>query len=315
MTYHGRVKVAWALALLAGCYGPSYAPGAPCDPAIGNCPTGQSCQLDGTEYRCLLPGTAVDAAADAEIDASTDNDGDGIPNTVDNCPTVANPDQHDEETDTVGDVCDPCPITGNNSDGDGDGVGDECDPRPKIAGDSFVVFEPFAGAALPVGWTTGNTTWTVSGDELRIASSSGVVASVRTNLVATPRMMAVASVIPDQAFGAVASVGMVMPYASQLGGGGIQCSLFQSGASRLLSLYDLVTNAVLDNDPYPWTDDTQHVLLMVRSDTNYQCSDLTSMTAQSAVGTSATQIMTPTIGLRTEGVTARFQYLMIVKVP
>ena len=68
MTYHGRVRVAWALALLVGCYGPSVAPGAPCDPAIGNCPSGQTCQLDGAESHCLPPGTASDAAIDG-VDA------------------------------------------------------------------------------------------------------------------------------------------------------------------------------------------------------------------------------------------------------
>ncbi len=44
----------------------------------------------------------------------TDTDGDGIPNSTDNCPTVANHDQHDLDGDHIGDVCDP--------DADGDGV-------------------------------------------------------------------------------------------------------------------------------------------------------------------------------------------------
>ena len=36
-------------------------------------------------------------------------DGDGILNSVDNCPTVKNPDQKDTDGDSVGDVCDPAP--------------------------------------------------------------------------------------------------------------------------------------------------------------------------------------------------------------
>jgi len=46
-----------------------------------------------------------------------DADGDGIPDVVDNCPAVANPDQADQDHDGLGDACDP--------DKDGDGVYDD----------------------------------------------------------------------------------------------------------------------------------------------------------------------------------------------
>lgn len=45
---------------------------------------------------------------------SVDTDGDGIPDIIDNCPLVANPDQSDIDFDRLGDVCDP--------DADGDGI-------------------------------------------------------------------------------------------------------------------------------------------------------------------------------------------------
>lgn len=38
-----------------------------------------------------------------------DRDGDGIPNAIDNCPDVANPDQKDTDGDGIGDLCDECP--------------------------------------------------------------------------------------------------------------------------------------------------------------------------------------------------------------
>ncbi len=58
-----------------------------------------------------------------------DSDGDGIPDKIDNCPQVFNPDQADADRDGVGDVCDNCPATPNPDqiDLDEDGVGDLCD--------------------------------------------------------------------------------------------------------------------------------------------------------------------------------------------
>src|SRR5439155_925861 len=42
-----------------------------------------------------------------------DGDGDGIPNAMDNCPSVANPDQADRDMDGKGDACDACPDSPN----------------------------------------------------------------------------------------------------------------------------------------------------------------------------------------------------------
>lgn len=58
-----------------------------------------------------------------------DLDGDGIVNSVDNCPCTANPDQVDSDGDGVGDACDNCIHVQNpkQEDFDDDGVGDVCD--------------------------------------------------------------------------------------------------------------------------------------------------------------------------------------------
>jgi hypothetical protein len=71
-----------------------------------------------------------------------DTDGDGVADSVDNCPDVANHSQRDRDGDGVGDACDAdrdgdqvanaadnCPDTANadQRDGDADGLGDLCD--------------------------------------------------------------------------------------------------------------------------------------------------------------------------------------------
>ena len=84
-----------------------------------------------------------------------DSDGDGVPDATDNCPDVPNPDQGNNDGDSLGDVCDPdddndgiddvadnCPIDANPSqdDFDGDGLGNVCDPT-FIADDDVAAIE------------------------------------------------------------------------------------------------------------------------------------------------------------------------------
>jgi len=75
-----------------------------------------------------------DSDGDGIGDACDDDaDNDGIPNTPDNCPLVANPDQMDTDPtgeDMRGDACDNCPFIMNldQEDTDKDGLGDACDP-------------------------------------------------------------------------------------------------------------------------------------------------------------------------------------------
>ncbi len=51
------------------------------------------------------------------LNPNSDTDGDGIPDSRDNCPTSANPDQRDLDRDNIGDVCDNfvCPLGGKTS--------------------------------------------------------------------------------------------------------------------------------------------------------------------------------------------------------
>ncbi|HEY6878753.1 MAG TPA: MopE-related protein, partial [Polyangiales bacterium] len=63
---------------------------------------------------------------------TTDSDGDGVVDRLDNCPTAKNANQADADKDKRGDLCDNCIQVANYSqaDSDADGTGDACELKP-----------------------------------------------------------------------------------------------------------------------------------------------------------------------------------------
>jgi Ca2+-binding RTX toxin-like protein len=105
-----------------------------------------------TSTVAALPGGTFDYDNVVLQADATDTDGDGVPNTSDNCDDVANANQADTDNDGVGDACDSTPTVPdvdtdgdgvpdttdncdttknpNQSDKDKDGIGDACDSTP-----------------------------------------------------------------------------------------------------------------------------------------------------------------------------------------
>ena len=87
---------------------------------------------------------------------NSDEDGDGIPNTLDNCPATANPGQEDGDSDGVGDACDNCLVVANadQRDTDADGFGNLCDADLDNSGlvnlSDFILFRAVFGQTAPL---------------------------------------------------------------------------------------------------------------------------------------------------------------------
>ena len=82
--------------------------------------------------------------------APHDEDGDGIDDACDNCPSIANSNQADQGEIGAGLVA--------------DGVGDACDPRPSLAGESILLFDPLTSGQLGAMWSVYAGTWVPAAD-------------------------------------------------------------------------------------------------------------------------------------------------------
>lgn len=213
-----------ALVLLAGCYSPAPPAGAPCG-TNASCPAPLVCSP--ATATCEQTAVPVDAGLDAPADVAVDGppsdlDGDGIPNTDDNCPTVANPGQHDEDADGIGNPCDTCPATANptQDDGDGDGVGDACDPEPS-APDHIALFEGFDGPLT--GWTL-DPDVTVSGGKLHSIAGEGGIGPITSGHGWVETHYKIDAVDPDVTYRSVE----VVAQGSSTGVLGYRCGVYDN---------------------------------------------------------------------------------------
>ena len=129
----------------AGCYAPGVTPGAPCDPAIDNCPGALSCLAGPTGYTCERSGGSDDDGGEAAVDAPGDVSGPPADASVDARPPTDAPQiTHVEYTSTVADCVNrvaPDPDGCIAANGTGQLVLDAIDSTTGNPWDGFVRFD------------------------------------------------------------------------------------------------------------------------------------------------------------------------------
>jgi hypothetical protein len=328
----GRILVVMrllALVCIAACGFPGAGASDGSDDSQGDDAVEPDAALDAADDDDSTPFDAAeqDAAVDAFIpdafvpDAPpSDRDGDGVLDTADNCPDTENPTQWNEDADTQGDLCDPCPhIVGPHTDGDGDGIGDACDPRPTMAGDQLALFEGFNtdSAGAPAGWTNnGDNRWSVSGGQLRYTTTSDAEAILHiapTGGLGTAHVVHTAGSFVSETSGNAQVIAALTDYVTTGGGRFMHCAVSHDRQVLELFRFSGAANpdwvrigqtmlAVTDNEQYRIVSRSQGNMHTCRTDTL-----LVEGTVTSNGGTR--------IGLRVRNATTRVNYVAVYRAP
>jgi hypothetical protein len=256
-----------------------------------------------------------------------DLDCDGIPDGFDNCPTVANADQGNEDGDRFGDVCDPCPPFADAdpiADQDGDGVSDACDPRPTMPGDVISLFEGFHHG-VPTNWFVVGSSWGSGGsDDVIITGDTGISSLTMTATWSTLQHETVsASILPvsrntnDQL-----SVGVVDDYVHGTPNSGVTCAItsaFDAASGtidELLSLDSINAGAAtIVSDPgYSFSLGQTQIVVQRRDLTTFECAASSVSGSATGSGTSTVDETPVEIGLQLidQNAVARVQWLMVI---
>lgn len=252
------------------------------------------------------------------IDGTGDLDGDGLQNSKDFCNHVAGG-AFDEDRDGIGDDCDKCPIAPpeDGPEPDGDDVDSPCDPDPVEPGDQIVAFSGFNDGVLPDNWMA-TAGWTFVGGEAIATSQS----SVNNEVLVAPlplvsRNVAVFSECRIDALDPEATTnraGVVTVDQRPAGGTDATCVGNRAGNVDSLVL-DTTLNAATrmfpaEEDLFDTAD--LYRLTLAINNANAGCAlksgPLTGAITADTNGESMNQG-----GLTAKGVTARFQYLLVVQ--
>jgi hypothetical protein len=337
-----RLSALLVLLVALSCgYGASFRDCAVSCSSASGCPSGFAC---GPEGLCRAAGATISCGAQAGIDANTglpsdatppsdsnngsgclgDLDCDGVPDGSDNCPTVANPDQGNEDGDRFGDVCDPCPPYADAdpiADQDGDGVSDACDPRPTIPGDVISLFEGFHHG-IPSGWIVVGSSWGSGGsDDVIVTGDSSISSLTLTAGWPTTQHETVSASITPVTLGAndALNVGVVDDFLHGNPDSGVACSITSSfdttvRQSLLLASISAGASTSLSEVTYAFTLGNANVVTQRRDTSAFGCGAVSGATSASGSGTSMLDESPPEVGLRLvdQGAVARIQWVMVI---
>jgi hypothetical protein len=270
---------------------------------------------------CVSPSgdTGLDAAVKGDAVTATDRDGDGVADLTDNCPDVANATQDNEDGDRFGDVCDPCPPVADDapSDADGDGVADACDPNPHTPGDRIELFEGFHHG-LPAWTRTAN--WTIAGDSARGAAAANTSEYLVPPIMNPDHVTVTASVVVEQVVANTPAHDIDVAVPNDVSSdSGIDCQLYQPTdvSGRDLSLWDDFSKKEIGRQTLAWANNTAYAVSLTHRGQNYTCSVVDPAGTRSvASGTSsASGGSPPTAVVRAYAVTARVNWVMVVRSP
>ena len=285
---------------------------------------------------CTFDGSGVQSDDDGPDGSTADGDGDGVADGRDNCPTVANPDQHDEDGDDIGNACDNCPSVSNADQantGDSDTAGDVCDPAPQTDGNDILFFEGFDSADVLTDWRVfGGGTWSVSGGALR---QTATTAGLNANMYLASETFGAVGVVFDarvtvdgmHGAGGGDAFGTLVAFATGPNlGAGYHCVDYQNDAVPTSSAtFNLLT---LRGSQAYQTEDAVALPLPMAVDTVYDVRqtmrpnhDIGCVIASSALPDtvtldgSDTQFSSGFIGLRTSSVSAHVDFVVVYANP
>lgn len=251
------------------------------------------------------PDGSVDGFNPNRPDATDDFDLDGVLDANDNCPSVINVNQGNEDGDKFGDACDPCPVVAddNPANADGDEVADACDPLPTMPGDHIKYFEGFHGS-VPAGWEEVGT-WTSSNGAVRTMSANAAL-----GVVVTDRSRETVSAAMTFDAGGTSAMAGVVDNKMVGGASGVACVL--NGAPNV-AVYSMEDAQNPTTQSYELVAGTKYIVKLKRDMNAYMCS----VTEGTATATTTKNLVinnTPWIsGLVAANATVRFHWFMVVE--
>jgi hypothetical protein len=262
-------------------------------------------------FDVLSDASALSADADRGING--DVDGDMVVDDDDNCPNTMNADQANEDGDSFGDLCDPCPPIADLAvfiDDDNDGISNACDPRPTTAGDVITVFEGFTraspGATLDGVWTFANGTAVVTSAIDRVSALTWPIAA---------RMETVSTFVTiDSLHGDLTArpVGVIHQFEAGTPEG-ITCVFgVNPSNAQVVAIASIRNSSALTTFPTTANVGSSRGFTSQRDANAYKCNDTqgASLRASSALTSNPDRV-----GLFSRSVSARFDWVMIVASP